>query len=224
MHYVINYTSLSPELEGTWDGPGWDAAHVAEVAHFHPKGSDHRPTTHVKVLYDDENLHAMFRVADRYVRCRHTQYNAMVCQDSCVELFVRPKPDRGYFNFEVNCGGALLLSYIEDPTRTPDGFRRFTRVPEPLGRRVEIRHSLPENIEHEIPDPVTWYVACRIPFKLFEVYVGPIEAFPGRIWRGNFYKCADESTHPHWGSWTPQGEPLNFHRPEIFGEWHFARG
>lgn len=178
--------------------------------------------TQVKALYDASNLYVRFRVADRYVRCRHTQYNAMVCQDSCVELFVQPKRDHGYFNFEFNCGGALLLSYIEDPTRTPDGFLKFTRVPEHLGRQVSIRHSLPKVMEHEIADPVTWYVGCRIPLTLLEQYVGPLGALPGQTWRGNFYKCADESSHPHWGSWTPQGEPLNFHRPEIFGEWHFA--
>jgi len=53
---------------------------------------------------------------------------------------------------------------------------------------------------------------------LFETFVGPLGAPSGQIWRANFYKCADESSHPHWGSWADIGERLDFHQPECFGE------
>ena len=44
-------------------------------------------------------------------------------KDSCVELFsCSPKLDRGYFSFEINCGGAMTVLYVTDPTRLPDGF------------------------------------------------------------------------------------------------------
>ena len=48
--------------------------------------------------------------------------------------------------------------------------------------------------------------------------LGPLEPPAQRRWRGNFYKCADESSHPHWASWRPIGEKLDFHTPEFFGE------
>lgn len=36
--------------------------------------------------------------------------------------------------------------------------------------------------------------------------------------RGNFYKCADLTTVPHYLSWSPVGTPSpDFHRPEYFG-------
>ena len=50
-----------------------------------------------------------------------------------------------------------------------------------------------------------------------EQYVGRLCNLPGQTWRGNFYKCADRSSHPHWASWSPLGEPLNFHTPQFFG-------
>ena len=77
------------------------------------------------MLYDANGLYGIFRVQDRYVRCVRTQYHDAVWKDSCVEFFAQPKPDRGYFNFEFNCGGAFLCSYITNPERTPDGFKEY---------------------------------------------------------------------------------------------------
>ena len=37
--------------------------------------------------------------------------------------------------------------------------------------------------------------------------------------KGNFYKCGDETKTPHYGSWNPIENPTpDFHRPEGFGE------
>jgi len=60
-----------------------------------------------------------------------------VYKDSCVEFFVKPKPDKGYFNFEFIAVGTLLCSYITDPERTREGFREFVSVPEEEGA---VRH------------------------------------------------------------------------------------
>ena len=122
----------------------WGHADVAEIANFHANGSDHRPVVRAKALYDDNAIYLAFRVNDRFVRAVHTNYNDMVCRDSCVEFFVEPKPDAGYFNFEVNCGGTVLLSYVEDPTRVPGGFAKFSRVPELLGGTIRMYHSMPK--------------------------------------------------------------------------------
>ena len=149
------------------------------------------------------------------------QYQQEVWKDSCVEFFAQPKPDRGYFNFEFNCGGAFLCSYITNPERTPAGFKEFTQVPASLGQTIQARSSLPQRIDPEITTPVTWTLRFFIPFALFEHYLGPLGAIPGQTWRGNFYKCADETSHPHWAAWSPVDE-LNFHRPDCFGTLRFA--
>jgi hypothetical protein len=138
-----------------------------------------------------------------------------VWKDSCVEFFAQPKPDRGYLNFEFNCGGAFLSSYFTDPTRVPGGFKGISKVPASLGQSIQVRSSLPRRIEPEITGPLTWTLRFFIPFPLLEHYVGPLGEIPGQVWRGNFFKCADESSHPHWASWAPL-DMFEFHRPNCF--------
>lgn len=220
--YTIREAGLTPELVGQWDGLAWRQADILDVAHFHAQSSGHRPVTRAKVLYDDVYLYVIFRVEDRYVVSRHTEYQSRVCDDSCVEFFVRPKAGLGYFNFEMNCGGHLLLYYVEDPTRVGDDFKKRTGVPPDLAANIVIYHSLPEVVKAERVEATTWCIEYAVPLVLFEEYVGPLGDLPGQEWWGNFYKCADASSHPHWAAWAPIGEELNFHMPEFFGTVRFA--
>ena len=71
-----------------WDDPVWQTAAPLKIDNFHPRSSDHRPVVEARLMYDDAELHARFRVEDRYVRCVHVGYQTPVCRDSCVELFV----------------------------------------------------------------------------------------------------------------------------------------
>ncbi len=213
--YIVRSAVIKPDLAGQWDGPAWDQADTLELPHFRPEGSDHKPKTAVRLLYGQTGIFGIFRVEDRYVRSIHAEYLSPVYKDSCVEFFVKPKQDRGYFNFEFNCSGALLCSYLIDPTRTSEGFRDFTKLPEENGKQILIYHSLPDIVEPEIREPVTWFLEFFIPFSLLEQYVGTIGNVAGQSWQANFYKCGDETSHPHWASWTPLPEK-NFHLPECF--------
>ena len=77
--------------------------------------------------------------------------------------------------------------------------------------------SLPDRIPVEITEPVRYRVGFFLPFELFHTVMGTETPAPGVVWRGNVYKCADETSHPHWGCWQPVPE-LNFHNPAAFGE------
>lgn len=162
----------------------------------------------------------MFHVQDRYVRCVRTDYGSEVWKDSCVEFFVQPKLEAGYFNFEFNCGGAFLCSYIVDPTRTPDGFKKFTKLPAEISRPIQVRTSLPRVVEPEIAEPSEWRLQFFIPFSLLEGFVGRLGEVAGQTWRGNVFKCAEDNSHPHWAAWSPVDE-FNFHLPRCFGELRF---
>jgi hypothetical protein len=221
-HYTVYPTKIAPPLIAGWEDPVWRRAQVAEIDHFHPASSSHRPVARARLLYDERSFYLQFRVLDRYVRCTRTQYQEPVFRDSCVEFFVRPKTSAGYFNFETNCGGVLLLSYIEDPTRTSEGFAKFTPVAQEHGQCIRIEHSMPRVVFPEQAGPIDWQVGCQIPLNVLEAYVGPLGTLHGQVWLGNFYKCADESSHPHWASWSPIGEELNFHRPDCFAPIQFA--
>ena len=50
--------------------------------------------------------------------------------------------------------------------------------------------------------------------------LGPLGAVAGQAWRGNFFKCAEDNSHPHWAAWAPVNE-FNFHQPACFGTIRF---
>jgi hypothetical protein len=221
MNYTVQFAPAAPPPQAEWSDPVWAQAETLEIRHFRPESSDHRPQTSARMLYDAKGVYGIFSVQDRYVRCVRTQYHDPVWKDSCVEFFAQPKPDRGYFNFEFNCGGAFLCYHITNPERSADEFKEFTKVPAGLGHTIRVRSSLPQRVEPEVTAPVVWMLSFFIPFSLFEYYVGPLGAPAGQVWRGNFFKCAEENSHPHWASWSPVDE-FNFHRPNCFGTIRFA--
>jgi hypothetical protein len=210
-------------LPTPWDAPAWQHAETAEVAYFYPESSTHHPATHVRLLVGAEGLHGIFWVQDQYVRCLHDGFQKPVWEDACVEFFVQPRADSGYFNFEMNCGGALLSYYIIDPTTVGDAFVDYIQLPPEDGRQVQILTTLPPRIDPEIAAPVTWSLQFFIPFALLEKYVGPLGKLEGQEWRANFNKCAENNSHPHWASWNPLPE-LNFHQPDHFGVLRFVGG
>ena len=221
MEYVIKRVSSTPQLCGDWEGRAWSRANTLSVDRFRQEGSTHRPRTNVRVLYDDTALYGIFRVEDRYVTCIRTGFQNQVCKDSCVEFFVQPKPEGGgYFNFEFNCGGAFLTYFIRDWQRGDRGFRDYTPLTEEDSRGIAVYHSMPSIVKPEIQEDVTWTLEFRIPLFLIAKYAGVPGALSGQCWKGNFYKCAGDSTHPHYGAWSPV-DAVNFHMPRCFGELRF---
>jgi hypothetical protein len=217
MRYLVHKVEGLHPGDDPWSSRVWEPAETILLGHFHPRSSLHRPVATAKMMHDNQNVYVAFKVHDQFVRCVHDRYQSSVYQDSCVEFFVEPSADAGYFNFEVNCGGAMLLYYIEDPAPAPQAlFRKFCQVPAELGQQVRIRSSLPSRVEPEIADPVTWTVQIAVPRAVFEAFLGPVGDWSGKLWRGNFFKCGDLTSHPHWASWSPIGEELRFHDPRRF--------
>ena len=218
-NYTMDKTSLVPTFTGDWDGPVWGNIHALEIASFHEKSSNHRPQTLAKVIYDDTGVYVIFHVSDRYVRCVDTTRNGRMCADSCVEWFVEPVAGRGYFNFEINCGGTLLAHYNAqsaairyDPVEIDDARLDLVRI----------FHSMPRVVDPEITESVEWVLEFFVPFELFESFVGPVNRDPLTIWRANFYKCGDATSHPHWAMWNLIPVELGFHKPEFFAPIRFG--
>jgi len=221
MEYIIRKTTQPPELNGNWEGEIWNQAETLKIESFHSKGSDHKPVVYARLLYDTQNIYVHFKVYDQYIRSVTTRPHGPVCRDSCVEFFFKPKPNRGYLNVEGNCGGTFLCSYIENHRRTPRGFEKFTRVDLRWLAQIRCHHTLPAVVDPEIASPCEWQLEYILPIPLIEAYTGPLEVMAGQTWQANFYKCGDKTSHPHWGSWSPIGEELNFHQPEFFASIHF---
>ncbi len=222
MKYTVNKTECPPELSGHWDGKIWAHAETLGINCFHPRGSDHKPGVQARLLYDTDAIYVLFKVSDQYIRSVATQPQDSVCQDSCVEFFFKPKIDKGYLNVEVNCGGTFLCYYIEDHRRSAKGFEKSTPVDVAWLNQIRCYHSLPAVVEPELKAPCEWTLEYALPIPLIEAYTGPLGPLAGQTWQANFYKCGDKTSHPHWGSWAPIGEELNFHKPDKFQPIHFG--
>jgi hypothetical protein len=210
------------DLQGDWDSSRWKNVEKMLIGDFRKESSAHHPKTEAKVLYGDDALYCMFKVRDRFVKCVHTDFQSEVWKDSCVELFLQPSALKGYFNFEINCGGALRCAYNEYSTKRGTTKRAHQFLSAKLCENIGIFHSLARKIASEIKSSLQWIIEARIPFSVFESYIGKLEIRGGGTWRANFYKCGDETSHPHWAAWSPVHE-LNFHGPQDFGILHFEK-
>ena len=219
--YKILFTRQLPELQGLWDGAVWQQAQRLTIDCFRPEGSHHRPRTSCKLLYNEQNIFGLFRVNDQFVRCVHTSFQGDVWKDSCVEFFVQPIHGGGYFNFEFNCGGALCASYVTDSTRVNGGLKEYVLLSPAVNQLILRYASLPAIVEPEITKEVLWMLEFSIPLDLFKKYAEPAKTGMKKFWRANFYKCGNETSHPHWASWAPLSE-RNFHDPASFGQIEFC--
>lgn len=202
----------------TWDMAPWDAVPSLALNHHMGPRPSHFPRTEANLFFDGKAVRVMFRVQDRYVRAVAGHDQDRVFEDSCVEFFFTPGTDvsKGYFNLEMNCGGAMLFHF-----QTGRGKNRII-IPEKECEKISRRSSLPPRVDPEIQEPVTWTVSYRLPLGLMEKYAEVTLPAPGVQWRANFYKCGDKTSHPHWLTWSPVNLPRpDFHRPEFFGTLEF---
>jgi len=151
------------------------------------------------------------------VRAVAENFGDPVSNDSCVEFFLSPYAmglTDAYFNFELNCGGTLLLRRCSSTTERGWG-RRNPLLAESDASLLRIAHSLPERVEPEITEPTTWTVEFHVPFELFGRYFVDLPR--------PLYKCGGDTSHPHSGTWAPiQLEKASFHSPAFFQPLHFA--
>jgi hypothetical protein len=220
MSYIIKrYANI--KLEDSWNGAIWGNANIIDIAAFRDKSSDHHPKTQCKLLYDEKGIYGLFNVEDQYVRSVSTKFQDGVCKDSCVEFFVEPVGGKGYLNFEFNCGGNMLVFQITDATRGEDGFKESYILTEDDVAGMQQFATMPPIVEPEITEPVNWRRGFFIPLSVFEKTTGLQSSdISGQTWRANLYKCADDSSQPHWASWNPITE-CNFHLPQCFAEITF---
>jgi len=220
--HTVPRIGAAPADPRAWDDQPWASVQPVTVGWWAQRSTDHQPLTQAKVAYDADGLTVVFRVVDdRDTLCRHTDHQTSVCRDSCVEFFVQPDPQRGYFNFELNMGGAMLVWYINDfpADRVELAWPWIERC------GITTTHPGARTLSDQV---IAWGAAYHVPFDLLEAYMGPLaqchpEAGVKPAWRANFFKCADASPSNHWGAWSPvTRERLSFHAPECFGTLNFA--
>lgn len=163
-----------------------------------------------------ETTAAVVYLRDRGFLCRmtcfETEPRAVVTlpdgdtyKDSCLEWFINFNPARGaeYLNFEANAKGTLHCKFGKD---------RYVR--RPLSEFTSLRPTAAAQVLQD-----RWRVDYFISLETIRTVFGVDSFHSGDTFRGNFYKCGDETAHPHFGMWNPVAlDTLDFHRPDFFGE------
>jgi hypothetical protein len=214
----VKRLSVPPKAGTAWDKPPWRDIPSEPIRNYMGEKPDHVPKTEVKIAYEPVAIYVMFRVEDRYVRAIAAEHQDSVCGDSCVEFFFTPGSDvsKGYFNLEMNCGGTMLFHFNSG---SKEG---RVEIPKSDCDKIARTHSLPRIVDPEIQESVTWTVGYSIPIALLRTYCQVSTPKPHALWRANFYKCADNTSHRHWLTWTPVDHPKpNFHLPQSFGVLEF---
>lgn len=184
----------------------WDSEiPAADVVIYPWDTTGYTPRTEARIYCTNAALHVLFRAFETSVRATYTRPGDPVCRDSCVELFINPKPesDPRYVNIEINPLGTPLVkigtSRVDRENLSDEAAEFFGVTP--------LRGQSDWSVEYTIPKP------------FLERHYGPLSFAPGNKMIGNFYKCGDETPQPHFGCWNPvTGQVPDFHRPKDFGQ------
>lgn len=166
-------------------------------------GDGYEPTAYAQLIYVEGKGFALHMHCDETEpKAIYSNYNDPVYKDSCLEFFVSFNANSPlYMNFEMNSNGAFLSAVRTDrKNKTP--IDRLCELPEVKSSR----------------DANGWSVDVFFGLETIGKLFGECTFEKGSTFKGNFYKCGDETLHPHFGMWSPIDLPsADFHRPEFFG-------
>ena len=184
----------------------WSGIAKAEINEY-VWGKDYMPVCYAQVVFvKGDGFYARMTCEEKNPKAVYTEFMSGVCRDSCLEFFASydaSKPD--YVNVEMNSIGTSLIAV------GPDRYHR-TDIDRFVGGPFEVEAKIEENC---------WHVCARITLTDLEKIYGlkPETFSAGYAFRGNFYKCGDDTEIVHYGMWNPVGtENPDFHRPEYFGK------
>jgi hypothetical protein len=173
----------------------------------------YKPSVRFKIAYGKNEIFLKYYVEEECIRAETVLDNEMICEDSCVELFVSPEPDGIYYNFEFNCIGTCLGGV---GTSREDNSIIDSKIVDTI-RRLSTLGNKPFK---EKVGNFKWELMTAIPVESFVKH--EIKELKGRSFRANFYKCGDKLSKVHYLTWSRiNTRKPDFHRPEFFGELQF---
>lgn len=166
------------------------------------------PKVEFKIAHNKTSLLIKFFVEEKCTMAHVDKDNGQVWTDSCVELFISPKDDEHYYNFEFNCIGKILIGYRKDRNDA-------IHAPKEVLDMVIRKASLGDKTFQEIYGDNKWTLEVEIP--IFTLFKHNFESWQGLEFRMNAYKCGDNLSQPHYLSWAEiQLEKPDFHSPAFF--------
>ncbi|RIX51217.1 hypothetical protein D3P08_17245 [Paenibacillus nanensis] len=199
----------SAGTHGAWENDR-DGSELA-VRHYKWMPAHHAIKVRAALSYTPDELQISFRAYEDSPLIRFTRHNDMVYKDSCVECFLQPAPhaDARYLNLEMNAAGTLRIGI--GTGRHDRDYLELEDLP-PMHIRTEL------GLRDEATGETYWTARLRIPMKWLESLFPDFRPVPGAKLRANFYKCGDETSRPHYGSWSAvYSDTPDFHLSEDFG-------
>lgn len=180
------------------EDPLWEEIESLSINCF-PWESYQQPIrTTAKLVYTDVGITVQCTTDEQPLTAVKTHMNDSVCEDSCMEFFLRSRDSARYMNLEFNPLGTMLIGI-----GTSSGNNALPFDTPPIRTVSKI-------------DTGSWTLQFTLPFSFAETYLGNIRP----SFYGNFYKCGDKTEHPHYACWSPitYATP-NFHLPDQFGKF-----
>ncbi|MDU1889688.1 MAG: carbohydrate-binding family 9-like protein [Dysgonomonas sp.] len=171
------------------------------------------PKVSFKIAHNGSHLFLQYFVEENEVLAKTEKDNGPVWTDSCVEFFISFDDTPSYYNMEFSCIGKALLGYRKD--------RKDVEHADEKTMNSILRYpSLGTDTFEKRQGDFRWNMLIVIPISVF--WKSGLSSFQGIRARGNFYKCGDDLSVPHFLSWQPiQSEKPNFHLPAFFGRLDF---
>lgn len=174
-----------------------------------PDKYPYKPDAYFRIAYNEQDIFLKFDVQEKEFRATAMEHRSRVWEDSCVEFFIQPEENRGYYNIEINAIGTVLCGY--GPNR-----KRRKYLTTDLTNEILRDTTIKFNNENLDEASYQWSLTVKIPHTTF--FKHKFSPQPGTVVKGNFYKCGSKLPHPHYVTWHPvDTEEPDFHRPEYFG-------
>lgn len=184
--------------------PLWDKVPLGKVDFFNWEKEDpFRPSTEFKLcLVKSRGFFLKMKTDETDIRTVCRGRDGKCWEDSCMEFFIKPFSDEEeYINFEMTPKSAYLSAFGKD---------RNERVF--LKDLTDIEPSVKAQILSD-----GWQLELFVPYELFESVFKKKFTFKEQTYKGNLFKCGDETARPHYASFSPMGElPPGFHNPNLF--------
>ena len=174
----------------------------------------YKPDVRFRIGHVNDEIWIVFYVREGHVLAQRTATNSSTHKDSCVEFFIDPRHEGSYYNFEFNAIGTTHLAY------GPGRGERIFVDPDKIESLIETKSSLGSNPVDKQNGEQEWELTVVIPADVF--VHSKFTTLSGLKANANFYKCGDETSRPHFLTWSPVKTPRpDFHRPEFFGKLVF---
>lgn len=213
--YGIQYR-VNPPVMDVADADYWRDVPSLSIDEYPWYVGGEKQATSVRAVWSDDALYLRYDCQDRHIHATHVGVNSFVWNDSCVEFFVAPNPDRphNYYNFEINCTANYLMGTHCD---WGEGYRDLSRD---VG--LEISSTVAGPTKEESSDDNGWSVLVRIPWNHFVNDAPHLPPQAGDVWRANFYRLGGK-TDPQFAAWSHIDLPKpQFHAPQFFGRIEFT--